>query len=159
MKQTVLDVLIYMFEHYIGEEGEFSIDQHILRKKLTEAGFDDNQVTKAFDWLDGLAANPEVDASDAVQRSTGFRIHNEQELRKIDVEGRGFLLYLEQIGVLDVHNREQVIDALMSLESDEIELEQVKWVVLMVLFNQPGQSEALGWMEGVILDGPYGNLH
>jgi len=33
-----------------------------------------------------------------------------------------------------------VIDRLMALEGDEIDLEKLKWVVLMVLFSQPGRK-------------------
>jgi Smg protein len=47
----------------------------------------------------------------------------------------------------------------MALESDEVELEQLKWVVLMVLFNQPGQEAAVAWMEDLVLDEMVGQLH
>jgi len=45
-----------------------------------------------------------------------------------------------------------VLDRLMALESDEIMLEDVKWVVLMVLFNQPGQEANFAWMEDLMFD-------
>ncbi len=35
---------------------------------------------------------------------------------------------------------------------DEINLEDVKWVVLMVLFNQPGQEANYAWMEDFMFD-------
>jgi Smg protein len=40
----------------------------------------------------------------------------------------------------------------MALESDEITLDDVKWVVLMVLFNQPGQEASYAWMEDLMFD-------
>ena len=40
-----------------------------------------------------------------------------------------------------------VIDRVMALEAEEIDLEQLKWVVLMVLFNQPGQEQAYDLLE------------
>ncbi len=35
----------------------------------------------------------------------------------------------------------------MALDQDEVDLDDLKWVVLMVLFNQPGQEAAFAWME------------
>ena len=61
-------------------------------------------------------------------------------------------MFLEQTGVLDHNTREMVIDRVMALESEEIDLEQLKWVVLMVLFNQPGREAAYAWMEDLVFD-------
>jgi len=33
----------------------------------------------------------------------------------------------------------------MALEQDEMDLDDLKWVVLMVLFNQPGSEAAYAW--------------
>jgi Smg protein len=63
------------------------------------------------------------------------------------------------MGVLDSATREMVIDRVMALDSDEVDLEQVKWVVLMVLFNQPGHEAAVAWMEDLVLDERAGLLH
>ena len=35
----------------------------------------------------------------------------------------------------------------MALDQDELDLDDLKWVVLMVLFNQPGSEAAYAWME------------
>jgi Smg protein len=61
------------------------------------------------------------------------------------------LFRLEQHGVLEPYSREVVLDRVMALESDEIDLEQLKWVVLMVLFNQPGQEQAYDILEDWVL--------
>ena len=69
------------------------------------------------------------------------------ELDKLDVESRGFLMFLEQHGVLDADQRELVLDRALALDQDELDLDDLKWVVLMVLFNQPGSEAAYAWME------------
>ena len=60
------------------------------------------------------------------------------------------LLQLEQRGVLDPYTRELVIDRVMALDADEIDLEQLRWIILMVLFNQPGQEHAYNALEDVV---------
>ena len=49
--------------------------------------------------------------------------------------------------VLDADQRELVLDRAMALDQDELDLDDLKWVVLMVLFNQPGSEAAYAWME------------
>ncbi|HAO24765.1 MAG TPA: hypothetical protein DCQ49_06630, partial [Methylophaga sp.] len=68
--------------------------------------------------------------------NTHIRVFSESEIERLDIQCRGYLLFLEQVGVLDVETREVVIERVLALDSEEIDLEQLKWVVLMVLFYQ-----------------------
>jgi len=158
MKQDVFDILLYLFENYMYDDGELEQDRESLRKELLDAGFRNPEIGKAFDWLEGLAAMPEHAVGNVV-RQQSIRVYSDEEQERLDVESRGFLLFLEQMGVLDAATREMVIDRLMALDSDEVDLEQLKWVVLMVLFNQPGQEAAVAWMEDLVLDERAGLLH
>ncbi|HKN78951.1 MAG TPA: DUF494 family protein [Lysobacter sp.] len=159
MKESILDVLLYLFEHYFTNDtvppvgDRDTLQNSPLFSELTEAGFSPAEILKAFDWLDALAEQrPEA----AVPRVGGpTRVFHGPELEKLDVESRGFLLFLEQHGVLDAHQRELVLDRAMALDQDELDLDDLKWVVLMVLFNQPGSEAAYAWMETqMFLDEP-----
>jgi Smg protein len=77
----------------------------------------------------------------------------------LDLESRGFLMFLEQMGILTPNNRELVIDRVLALDADDMDLEQLKWIVLMVLFNDPGQEAAYAWMEDLVFDNVAGTLH
>ena len=151
MKESVLDVLIYLFDHYVEQELEIIPNQQDLKSQLNQAGFADIQIDKAINWLEGLAVKKyEFDVDIVHSRST--RVFSSIENEKLDVECKGFLIFLEQSGVLDSEDRELVIDRVMALETETIELQQLKWVVLMVLFNRPGKEAAFAWMEDIILD-------
>ncbi len=156
MKQDVFEVLIYLFENYMYEEEDREHDRESLQQELHAAGFHLHEIEKAFDWLDGLGVSDE-----GLSRPGGssFRIFSADEALKLDTESRGFLLFLEQMGVLDHATREMVIERVMALESDEVELDQLKWVVLMVLFNLPGQEASVAWMEDLVLDEMPAQLH
>jgi Smg protein len=67
--------------------------------------------------------------------------------------------YLENIGILDAAQREVVIDRIMALDNAEIDQEQVKWIILMVLFNRPGQEDAYARMEELVFDQSLGVMH
>lgn len=159
MKQTVIDILIYLFEHYVDDDIEFYTDRDRLKSELREAGFEAGQVAKAFDWLQELAANRGNSDSQPIAAVTSFRIYTREEQDKLDAECCGFLYFLEHAGVLDGNARELVIDRVLALEADEIDIGELKWIILMVLFNQPGHEQAFVWMEDLVMDEVYGSLH
>ncbi len=150
MKESILDVLLYLFEHYFTEDADLVRDRDSLKsgplfEELGQAGFSPAEINKAFDWLDALAVQRPIPSPLRADGPT--RIYAGPELVKLDVECRGFLLFLEQHRVLDAGQRELVLDRAMALDQDELDLDDLKWVVLMVLFNQPGSEAAYAWME------------
>ncbi len=84
--------------------------------------------------------------------SDSFRIYATEETLKLSTECRGFLLFLEQVRVLNCETREIVIERLMELDTTEIELDDLKWVVMMVLFNLPGGENACHQMEELMYE-------
>ena len=159
MKESVFDVLMYLFDNYLEEYNEITTDQDSLKFELKRAGFGDGQVNKAFDWLEGLARQKDLISISELKGNKTIRIFNSKETDKLDSECRGFILFLEQTGVLDAFDREVVIDRLMALDVDEIDMQQLKWVVLMVLLNQPGKEAAYTWMEDILMEEPDPGLH
>lgn len=158
MKEGVFDVLMYLFETYIDADEDPEPDQNELRGELTKAGFGDTEIDRAFDWLDALAENHN-ELTLIPQTEHGTRVYNVLELERLDVNCRGFITYLEQIGILSPQQREILIDRLLALETPDIEVEQIKWVVLMVLFSQPGQESAYARMEDLVFEEEHSALH
>jgi len=160
MKESMFDVLMYLFENYMEEDAEFDPDQESLTTELSQAGFPRVEISKAFTWLEGLSDLRESESQLPSEASAGsLRVFTAQEMEKIDCESRGFLMFMEQSGVLDSVSRELVIDRLMALEVDEISIEQLKWVILMVMFNRPGQEHAYALLEDVVFDEMEGHIN
>jgi len=157
MKESILDVLLYLFEHYFTEDADPVRDRDSLQNGLIHAGFSPAEINKAFDWLDALAE--QRPAASTPRIGGPIRIYHGPELDKLDVEGRGFLMFLEQHGILDADQRELVLDRAMALDQDDLDLDDLKWVVLMVLFNQPGSEAAYAWMETQMFDDEPEPLH
>lgn len=151
MKENVLDVLMYLFENYMDDETEMHPDRESLQIELQEAGFRKNEINHAFAWLEGLAADGARDAV-AAPAARSVRVYSVEELGRLDMESRGFMMHLEQVGLLTATQRELVLDRLMALGSDEIDIDQLKWVVLMVMFNQPGEETPQPWMEELFFE-------
>jgi len=159
MKENVLDVWVYLFENYMVDDIEPPQDQQSLQTELSKAGFGQGEISKAFDWLEGLTTLRENDPVDKLESPRSIRIYTDDEAERIDVGCRGLMLHLEQAGVLDQYSRELVIDRIMALENEDFDLDQLKWVVLMVLFNQPGEEAAYAWVEDLVFDNLTNRLH
>lgn len=151
MKENVLDVLMYLFENYFYDDPDEQHDRDSMEESLHEAGFTSGEIEKAFRWLDGLAEQ-RVQPLLRLHSHEPVRVFAVSEEERLDTDCRDFLMYLSNSGVLDAQRRELVLDRLMALDSDEIGLEDVKWVVLMVLFNQPGQEANVAWIEDLMFD-------
>jgi Smg protein len=159
MKEGVLDILIYLFENYFDAETEdgFEPDRETLKLELEKAGFPGSEVERALCWLEELAADP--DRSHPTPTSRAIRVFAALEQARLDTDCRGYLVHLEQVGILSPTQRELVIDRLMALEGDEIDIDKLKWVVLMVLFSQPGQETAFSRMEDLVFEDRSGAIH
>ena len=159
MKEGVLDILIYLFENYFDgelDEGD-EPDRETLKLELEHAGFPAGEVERALCWLEELAADPA--RSPAAPTGRAIRVFGPLEQSRLDVDCRGFLVHLENVGILSPTQRELVIERLMALEGDDIDLEKLKWVVLMVLFSQPGQETAFSRMEDLVFEERPGAVH
>lgn len=150
MTGTVLDILIYVFDHYMLEDDSDVPERETLVHDLERAGFAAGNVERALDWLADLAG--ERHRPDFSPGPRALRVYAEGELTRLSTESRGFLLSLERVGILSAQQREIVIDRLLALDSEELSLEQLKWVVLMVLSSQPGQEQAYARMEDLVFD-------
>lgn len=152
MKEDMLEVLIYLFENYIVDGVSFEPGQDELAKELVGAGFAGEEIDKAFIWLEDLLDICEQDVTQrpTFQNSNALRFYTDEESLRIAVQAQSLLIRLVNVGVLDQYSREMVIDRVMALDSTEVNLDHIKWVVLMVISNQPGFDEIAEWAEVVV---------
>jgi len=60
-------------------------------------------------------------------------------------------MYLEQSDILTPVTRELVLDRIMALDHP-LDIEQLKWIVMIVLHTHPGEENAFAWMEGLVFN-------
>ena len=150
MKESVLDILIHLFENFLDAEDDSAPSRDVLKQELEQAGYPEADIERALAWLESLATDPDRAMNEGTARAV--RVFSGQEQVRLDTDVRGYLLHLENLGILSAAQREVVIDRLLALEADDIDIEQLKWVVLMVLFSQPGQENAYQRMEDLVFD-------
>ena len=151
MTGSVLDILIYVFDRYMLDEVPEVPEREHLVRDLERAGFAQANVERALDWLADLAGERDRPPLDKGRGPT-VRIFSDGELARLSTECRGFLFTLERLGILSPQQREIVIERMLALDADELDTEQLKWVVLMVLSSQPGQELAFERLEDLVSD-------
>ncbi|MBP6801944.1 MULTISPECIES: DUF494 domain-containing protein [Zoogloea] len=140
----MFDILVYLFENYVHADACPEPAQ--LARKLTAAGFEEEEITEALEWLSGLRQLSDGERPAHFARAGSLRIYGEDEQVRLGVECRGFLLFLENAGILDSECREIIVERALALGETEIELENLKVIVLMVLWQQDRP------INGLILD-------
>lgn len=140
----MFDILVYLFENYVHADACPEPAQ--LARKLTAAGFEEEEITEALEWLSGLRQLSDGERPAQFSRAGSLRIYSDDEQIRLGVECRGFLLFLENAGILDSECREMIVERALALGETEIELENLKVIVLMVLWQQDRP------INGLILD-------
>jgi Smg protein len=158
MFEDMFDVLIYLYENYMDGDSPPPVDQHELKEELTQAGFSGPEVEKALVWLDELADNA-TDADEAPVAGQAIRVYTPRECDRLDTEARGLLLFLEQNGILDPVSRELVVERALALDAKALSVEELKWIVLLVLMNRPGKEAAFNQMEDMVYNSAPEFLH
>lgn len=151
MTNNILDVLTYMFDYLfeVADDSINEIDDIALKEHLSDAGFEVTRIDKALDWLESIATLQGGEAQSFTNANGGMRIYSNAEKTKLDAKSRGFLLFMENMGQISIAQREIVIDQVMSLDETAISLDDLKWVVMMVLGNSE-EDISPQWLESIV---------
>ncbi len=152
----MFEVLVYMFENYF--ESDLQPDRNTLTHELSAAGFEEEDIGRAFDWFSALNEMTLLSSGMAAADRAGYRIFTDAENEKINGESRTFLIFLEQAGVLNPAQRELVIDRVMALPQARIALEEIKWIVLIALWSQ-GKARDYLFIEDVVFNEQRPTMH
>lgn len=128
------EILIYLFENYFERGG--CPDSATLTHKLTIAGFGEDEINQALNWLSDLTKGDNDHYPATLAQSKSLRWYMPSEMEAIDKEGRGFILFLEQAGILNPLQRELLIDRVLKMNGNNSSLEKIKLVVLFDLWIQ-----------------------
>lgn len=157
----MFEVIIYLFESYIQIDQTMEINAQEVTDELLEEGFQKADISKALAWLDNLANLHEQNPQSKTQlaQPTSLRVYSKIEQQRLQSDCQGYISYLEQASILNTHTREIVIDCAMALDINTLKLEDLKWLILMVLYNDPTSNDAFLQLESMLLDFEDGLIH
>ncbi len=152
----MFDVLVYLFENYYRTEAY--PDQDTLQRKLHAAGFENDDIHDALDWLNLLTRAPDDGLPESLDARISFRGYTADELAKLSLESRGFIAFLEGAEILTPLLRELIVERVMALPDEVVGLDKLKVIVLMVLWTRRGNVDAL-ILDELLPDGEMRQIH
>lgn len=152
----MFDVLVYLYENF----GAFNAcpDADALSRRLADAGFDEDEISDALAWLQGLQRVTRDALTVRAARPDSHRVFAGFEVERLGAQAIGFLAFLCGAGQLTAEQREIVIERALSLGESPIALAKLKVIVLMVLWAQSSDVDVLV-LEELLDDGEPRALH
>ncbi len=136
----MFDILVYLYETYYRPDA--CPEPEALARKLSAVGFDEEEISEAIVWLNDLNEMAGADVSTAFA-SSGTRFYVEQEYDALGTPAVGFIQFLESAKVVTPVQREIVIERALALEESPVGLGKLKIIVLMLLWSQGKEPDAL----------------
>lgn len=136
----MFDVLAFLLEEF--NDPDHCPPRDDLGRQLAAAGFENDEISDALDWLDGLNELNEG-AYLGANEGSGLRVFHDYEASRLPCDVRGLIVFLESNGALSPAQREMLIDRLLVMPDDEITLPTAKLAALMVLWAQRAELPVL----------------
>jgi Smg protein len=136
----MFDILVYLYETYYRPDA--CPEPAALARKLSAVGFDDVEISEAIVWLTDLTEMAGAEPGTGFS-SSGTRFYVQQELDALGSAAIGFIQFLESAKVLSPVQREIVVERALALEESPVGLGKLKIIVLMLLWSQGKEPDAL----------------
>jgi Smg protein len=149
----MLDLLIYLFENYISTKPKLDINDITL--ELEEAGFNNKDISSAFDWFNHLE---KLSNGHKLTNKNSIRVLSQKEYEKISKEGFTFLTFLLNAKILNPPEFEVILDQIMILNQKYINIDEMRWIVMMTLWKS-GKENSYLFVEDSLFHNKRTQLH
>jgi Smg protein len=137
----MFEVLIFMFENYFSNHA--LPDNDIMVQELSAAGFEKTDILGAVDWFHEMKSMLRKPLAVYSHKYTATRMFTNSELKKINTESIGFILFLQQANVINDVERDLIIDRAMALKQEQINIEEIRWISMIALWNEGREKDYL----------------
>ena len=149
----MLDLLIYLFENYISTKPKLNMND--ITVELEEAGFNDKDISSAFDWFNHLE---KINNSSELTNKNSLRVLSQKEYEKISSEAFTFLTFLLNAKILNSTEFEVILDQIMILNQKSINIDEMRWIVMMTLWKS-GKENSYLFVEDSLFQNKRTELH
>lgn len=130
LRERVL-AIVSLIAQYVMDERDI-LTENELMAELLAVGFEEEEIEAAFHWMETLALHNRQKPPQ-LQVSATHRVFTAEESRTLTTEGRGFLIRLRTLGILDDELEEEIIER-ATLAEEELTLPELKSLVVLTIF-------------------------
>jgi Smg protein len=134
MAERWLALLNGLTQRLLEDPGLFDEPGEIL-EEFVDQGYQPKEVESALAWIDRFIAGPDQVSEWTAEpiTSRGLRTRSTEEHISFSPEAFGFLLRLENSGIIDPSLREEILERALGTYDEEIGEEEIRTVSRMVL--------------------------
>lgn len=131
MRERVL-AIVSLIAQYFLEDRDLTSEGDLV-DELLSIGFDSDEIDAAFNWMENQALHPPAQ-TELLPPMTSYRVFTDEEKRVLDVEARGFLARLRDMGILNNEVQEEIILKALQLADEDLSLKEIKTITVLTLF-------------------------
>lgn len=141
LRERVLAIVNFIARYVLGS-GDEPISEHELMSELLAEGFERDEITDAFSWMETTAftePGPSL-SSTFCSPPAPMRVFSAEETQLIDIEARGFLVRLRHMGLIDDEIEEGLIDRIYQVSEEPVSLQEIKILTAFTLLARNSQQ-------------------
>ena len=136
MRERVLAIVNLIAKYVLGAD-DAPINEQELIEELMSVGFEAEEISDAFSWMESAALQQLQTAEDEIpMRQPSFRMFTGEERSAISQDAIGFLVRLRAMGLLSDEAQEEIIDRAMKAADEPINLQEIKMISALTLLSR-----------------------
>lgn len=136
MKEKVVEILVHIMSEMQGKESLQDIDLTDLKNR----GYTQSEINAAVSWLYEHVQAPGARGARPGESGRGSRrVFHGAERTVFATSAQGYLIQMVELGLLDEHDLEAVIDRAMMSGYERLSVAEVRDIVTAVLFAREGE--------------------
>ncbi|MFQ6091256.1 MAG: DUF494 family protein [bacterium] len=149
MHQRLMEILVKLLRE-IDASGDGTVRLKDLSEKLRRQGFSKMELDAALSWLTDRLRVQGFGSKECPSSVQSVRVLHPVERMVLTPEAYGYLLHLENVGLIDKDQMEAVIEKAIFSGMSEVTVDDIKMITASVLFspeNPDWVSQASLWAD------------
>jgi len=134
MQERIYEILTFLLKKFFSKEKQM-LDQNLITQDLVEKGFEIDEIQEAFKILESTKPL-EVKENEFPCKS--FRMFSDYEQFRLSLDAQGALILLEQMGIVNQYQLEDIIDRVLSIDLPEITRREIALIAIEVVAESSG---------------------
>ncbi|MBN1634459.1 MAG: DUF494 family protein [Ignavibacteria bacterium] len=127
----ILEIIVLILSELKTNKKANEIDYNAL----SEIGYTSSEINSALAWIFSKIDTDSNFLKNALKNITSRRIYNEEERKIFTPEALGYLIWLNETGILEDADREILIDRIFLAGYSKIELTDLKSLIAIYLLD------------------------
>ncbi len=135
MQERIVEIILFLVNELRENKHLNDVDISMLTRK----GYTQTEISSAFTWIFERLSDGKYLVNEKVKNSS-FRLLNENEKMIIDTDAYGYLIQCQQLGILNNHDVEKLIERIILAGFSTVGLQKMKSFVAGYLFDAENEN-------------------